>query len=228
MRRAGGGRARTIGLGVLAAVVVVLALAQLILPRVAQSTVSARVGRYGKVLSVHVSAWPAVELLWGHVDSVRVRAATLKLTPAQAASLLWESRDVASMDVQAQAVELGSLRVTGATLSKRGAQLSASAQASGADVNAALPQGISLKLLRSEAGAVEVQSSGGLFGVGSGVDAVASASEGKLVARPRGLLASAFQLTLFSDRHVHVEGVAASVARAEPLSYRLTMSALLG
>ncbi len=228
MRRVGGSRAKTIGLGVLAAVIAVLALAQLILPRIAQSTVSSRVARYGKVLSVHVSAWPAVELLWGRVDSVRVRAATLALTPAQASALLWESRDVASMDVQAQAVRLGPLRVTAATLSKRGAQLSASALASGADVSAALPQGIALKLLRSEAGAVEVQSSGGLFGVGSGVDAVASASEGKLVARPRGSLLSAFQLTLFSDAHVHVEGVGASVARAEPLSYKLTMSALLG
>ena len=209
------------------AAIVVLGLAQLILPRIAESTIASRVGRYGKVESVHVSAWPAVELLWGHVDSVRVRARSLKLSAAQAASLLWESRGVSRMDVQAGAVALGRLRVTGATLTKRGGALSAAAQASEADVGAALPPGFSLRLIRSEAGEVEVQSSGGLFGIGASVDAVAAAREGELVARPRGLLLGAFQLTLFSDPHVHVEGVGASVAQSQPLSYRLTISASL-
>ena len=37
---------------------------------IAASRISSRVGRYGKVQSVSVSAWPAVELLWGHADSV--------------------------------------------------------------------------------------------------------------------------------------------------------------
>ena len=51
-----------------------LVLAQLLLPRIAASRISSRVGRYGTVQSVSVSAWPAVELLWGHADSVRVKA----------------------------------------------------------------------------------------------------------------------------------------------------------
>ena len=43
----------------------VLALAQVLLPRIAASRISSRVGRYGTVQSVSVKAWPAVELLWG-------------------------------------------------------------------------------------------------------------------------------------------------------------------
>jgi len=225
MRRVGERKGRAILLVVLVGAIVVLGLAQLILPRIAERTISSRISRYGKLESVHVSAWPAVELLWGHVDSVRVRARSLRLSAAQAASLLWESRGVSRMDVHAGAVELGRLRVTDATLTKLGGALNAVAQASEADVGAALPPGFSLRLMRSERGEVEVQSSGGLFGIGASVDAVASASEGKLVARPRGFLLGAIQLTLFSDPHVHVEGVGASVAQSQPLTYRLSISA---
>ena len=62
----------------------VLALAQLLLPRIAASRICSRVGRYGQFDSVSVSAWPAVELLWGSADSVQVQAGSLALNPAQA------------------------------------------------------------------------------------------------------------------------------------------------
>ena len=42
--------------------------------------------------------------------------------------------------------------------------------------------------MRSEEGTVEVRASGGLFGVSASVEAVAQAENGKLVARPTGLL----------------------------------------
>lgn len=204
-----------------------LALMQLLLPRIAASVISSRVGRYGKVQSVSVQAWPAVELLWGSVGSVHVRAKSLTVSPAQAAKLLWESRAVASMDVTAEHVRVGSLRLSDATLSKRGNALTAQASATEADVSAALPQGFAVRLLGSEHGKVEVQASGGLFGVGASVSAVGEASEGKLVAHPLGFLISAFRLTLFSDPHVYVEGVGASLLTQQPATYRLTMTARL-
>jgi LmeA-like phospholipid-binding len=204
-----------------------LVLAQVFLPRIAVSRIRSRVGRYGKVQSVSVSAWPAVELLWGHVDSVRVRAKSLALSPAQAASLLWEARGAASMDVSAASVQVGTLRLSDARLRKRGDALSAQALTSEADVKAALPSGFGVRLLRSAGGEVEVQATGGLFGVGATVNAVAGASEGKLVAHPLGFLIEGLQLTLFSDPHVYVEAVGASVHSEQPLSYRLTMGARL-
>jgi hypothetical protein len=198
-----------------------------ILPRLAVSRITSRVGRYGHVDSVSVSAWPAVELLWGSVGSVRVRARSLALSPAQAAKLLWEAHGTASMDVSAESVQVGSLRLSDASLRKRGSSLSAQALTSEADVKAALPAGFDLRLLRSEGGEVEVQATGGLFGVDASVDAVAGPSGGKLVAHPLGFLLEALHLTLFSDPHVYVEGVGASVHTEQPLSYRLTMSARL-
>jgi hypothetical protein len=212
---------------VLGGAALVLVLAQVLLPGIAASRVSSRVGRYGKVESVSVSAWPALKLLWGSVDSVRVRAGSLALSAAQAAKLAWEARGVASMDVTATSVRLGSLHVSEASVHKRGSALSAQALIGEADVRAALPGGFTVALVKSEGGKVQVRASGGLFGVGAAVDAVAGAREGKLVAHPLGFLVEGLRLTLFSEPHVYVEGVGASVVSEQPLSYRLSMSASL-
>jgi LmeA-like phospholipid-binding len=214
-------------LGILAVMLALLALAQLLLPSLAASRIRSRVSRYGKVQSVSVSAWPAVELLWGDADAVHVRVHDLSITPAQASALLWEARGASRMDVHAQSVDLDSLRLTDATLTKRGSSLSASALASEAGVKAALPAGFGVRLLRSEGGEVEVQATGGLFGLSASIDALAGAVEGKLVAHPLGFLVEALQLTLFSNAHVYVEGIGASVHQQDPLVYRLTMSARL-
>jgi LmeA-like phospholipid-binding len=214
-------------LWLLGALLVLLVLAQIFLPRIAVSRIRSRVGRYGTVESVSVTAWPALKLLWGSVDSVRVKAGSLELSPAQAGKLLWEARGTGSMDVSAESVKVGPLRVSDASLRKRGSVLSAQAVASEADVKAALPAGFGVRLLRSERGEVEVQATGGLFGVNASVNAVAGASYGRLVAHPLGFLIEGLQLTLFSDPHVYVEGVGASIASQQPLSYRLTMSARL-
>jgi hypothetical protein len=207
------------------AVLVLLVAAQLVLPRIAASRISSKVGRYGQVLDVGVSAWPAVKLLWGDADSVHVRARRLALSPSQAAALLWEGRGVKDMDLSARSANVGGLEMQAAALSKRGALLSAEARTTTSAVTAALPPGVTVHLLGSSGGQVEVQAAGSLFGVGTTVDAVAGPSEGRLVAHPLGALLEGLRLTLFSDRHVHVTSVG---ARAEGTdAYRLTMGALL-
>jgi LmeA-like phospholipid-binding len=228
MRRGRGGWTKTrLLLALVGGLALLFVLAQVLLPRIAASRISSRVGRYGKVRSVSVSAWPALELLWGHADSVRVSASSLALSTAQLGGLLWEGRGASSLQVSADSVRLGTLTVSDASLAKHGSSLSAHALVSEADIKAALPPGFGVRLLRSESGEVEVQASGGLFGVGASVNAVAGASEGKLVAHPLGFLLEGLRLTLFADPHVYVEGVGASVASEQPLTYRLTMSARL-
>jgi hypothetical protein len=221
------GKGGWIAAGSAGVAVLLLALAQLVLPRIAASIISSRVGRYGTVQSVSVSAWPAVELLWGQVGTVRVRAKSLSVSPAQAVALLGEARSTGDVEMGAESVRVGSLRLTDASLSKHGSALSAQALVSEADVRAALPPGFSVRLLRSEGGEVEVQAKGGLFGLGASVNAVAGPSEGKLVAHPLGFLVEGLRLTLFSNPNVYVEGVGASVQDSDPLTYRLTMRARL-
>jgi len=203
-------------------------LSQLILPRIAASRISSRIGRYGIVEHVSVSAWPAVKLLWGDADSVQVRAGRLALSPAQAAALLWESRGVSRMDVNAGSVKLGPLQLEAVKLTKRGEQLSGEGSTTAAQAAAALPPGVSATLIDSREGTVEVRAGGGLFGIAASIRARAEAREGRLVAHPVGFLIEGFQLTLFDDPHVHIEGIGAAVAQREPLlSYRLTVEALL-
>ncbi|HEY4428118.1 MAG TPA: hypothetical protein VGN08_07940 [Solirubrobacteraceae bacterium] len=228
MRRGGDGRSKlAVGLSLAGAVLALLALAQLLLPRIAASRISSRVGRYGSVASVSVSAWPAVKLLWGDADSVHVTARHLSLSPAQAAKLIWEGRGTARMDVSAQSVMVGPLELEHARLQKRDGALSAVASASEADVRAALPPGWQVQLLGSAGGQVTVRAGGGLFGVGASVRAVALAREGRLVAHPLGALLEGLQLTLFSDPHVHVDGIGASRDAGQSSTYRLSMRASL-
>jgi LmeA-like phospholipid-binding len=210
------------------ALIVLLALAQILLPHLAASRISSRVGRYGHVEHVSVSAWPAVKLLWGDADSVKVTAGRLSMSPTQAAAMMWEGRGVAKMDIAAEEVRVGPLAVTDAKMTKHGAQLEAQADTTQTAAQAALGNGIGVKLLGSSGGRVRVSVAGSLFGVGASLPAVAEAQDGKLIAHPEGLLIEGVRLTVFSDPHVHVEGVGASVLKPSPLTYRLSMSALLG
>jgi hypothetical protein len=223
----GVGTAGRIGVGLAGAAIVVLLATQVFLPRIAAARISSRVGRYGTVESVSVRAWPAVELLWGSADSVTVRARSLDLSPAQAAKLVWEARGVSRMDFTAPSVVVGPLRLSEVRLRKHGSSLAAEAAIGEADVKATLPAGFRVALVKSEGGEVRVRASGGLFGVSASVPAMAGASEGRLIARPLGLLIGGFRLTLFSDPHVFVEGVGARVRSRRPLSYGLSISAHL-
>lgn len=123
------------------AAVVLLGLAQLILPRIAESRIRSRLDRYGQVHSVHVSAWPAIELLWGDADSAKVQAGTLALSTARAATLLHEAKGISQVSFSASSVRLGKLRLTNAELHKHDARLTAGGLVNGADVRAALPPG---------------------------------------------------------------------------------------
>jgi hypothetical protein len=213
MRRGGGGsKAVRVALWSIGVLVVLLGLSQVFLPKIAAGRISDRIGKYGSVERVHVSAWPAVELLWKHADSVEVKATRLRVSPAQTSKLLQEASGVDRMDVSVASVQEGPLQLRGVSFHKRGEHMSAHAHLGNADVAAALPPGIGVQLLGSGAGKVEVRASGGLFGVGASVDAVAQADGGKLVVHPRGLLLEALELTLFSDARVYVTGVSASHA----------------
>jgi hypothetical protein len=213
--------------GTVGALLLVLVLAQVFLPGIAASRIKTRVGRLGTVTSVSVSAWPAVKLLWGDADSVKVRARSIEASAAQTAQLLWEARGLGTLELTAPTARVGRLMLTDASFHKHGKALSAQARMTDAAVKAALPEGFDVQLVKSEGGAVEVSASGGLFGIDATVNAVVGASEGELTARPRGFLVEALQLTLFAEPHVYVESVAATMEAQQPLTYRVSMVASL-
>ncbi len=228
-RRGGAGTVTRVALSLFGVLVVLLVLAQVILPRIAASRISSRIGRYGHVTSVHVSAWPAVKLLWKDADRVTVRASSIAVDPARTDELLSEARGTSRLDLRATSAREGPLVVSDVHVTKRGSKLHASAFASAADVRAALPPGFDVRLVSSSGGKVQLRASGGLFGVGASVDAVAEAREGKLVVHPRGPLIEALKLTLFDEPDVRLTGLAAHEATGAggEAGYELEASATL-
>lgn len=221
-------------LAVVVLAMILLGLAQALLPRVAASRVRSRVAAYGQVRSVRVSAFPAIELLWGHADSVSVRAARLAATPTQIASLLWQARDFGDLDVAADAAVLQDsllphgLELADVHMRKRGDSLSATATLTPAQLAAALPAGVSAEPIASGSGAVEARASGSLFGFQASLNVLVRAIEGRLVAEPRGVpLSGLASVTLFSDQHLRVEAVGMRMLRSNPASYQVMLSARL-
>jgi hypothetical protein len=221
------GRARRIAIAGVGAIALLLVLAQVLLPGIAADRISSRLARYGHIDSVEVKAFPAVELLWEHADTVRVHASELTVPLSRVGHVLREARGAHDVDMSAAYVRVGPLVLSEVSFHKRGPRLVADALAGEAAVAAALPRGLHVRLLRSEAGTVEVSVGGGLFGVGGEIDAIAQAREGKLIAHPANALLGLFSLTLYEDPHVYIEGVAAIPASTTAPGYRLSMQARL-
>jgi hypothetical protein len=224
---------------VLGAIVLLLVAAQIFLPGIAAQKARERVARYGTVRSAHVKAFPAIELLWGQADSATVKAGSLHMTTTQAADLLASTRGIKNMDLSVETLAVKDqltvkpLVVRDVNLQKRGGQFDAQAQLRAGDLRAALDGSLEVQPVASGGGDIEVQASGGLFGVQASVRALVGPQEGKLVAQPQGFpLAGLARLTLFSDPRVFVEGVGASVAggslSAAAASYQVRVRARLG
>jgi hypothetical protein len=219
---------------VLAVPVLAVVLAQAFLPTLAAHRVRARVARYGTVESVSVKAFPAIELLWGKVDSVDVHARSLSFAPPQIASLLWEARDVGTMTVLTDEATLrtpalsNGLTVSDIRMEKRGSTVLAKATLTQKQLDDAFPSGFRVEPVASGGGQIEARASGGLFGLQASIGVLVRPVEGRLIAEPHGLpFAGLATVTLFSDPHLKVESVGLSIVRTSPLTYGLSLRASL-
>jgi hypothetical protein len=186
--------------------VAVLGLAQLLLPGIAAQRVRSQLERYGTVRSATVSAFPAIELLWGHGQSATVRAGALNMGISQASALLWQARGLGRVDMHAESMRVGPFTMRDVSSLKRGEDLYTQGSVSAAALRSALPGSMEVQPLGSTPEGVEVRVGGSLFGVGSSVDVLISAHEGKLVAQPQGIPFAGFvKLTIFSDPHMYVQ-----------------------
>lgn len=199
-------RAARIALGTVGGVIALLGLAQLLLPGLAAQRVRSQLGRYGTVRSASVSAFPAIELLWGHAQSATIRAGALSIGPAQAGELLWNGRGVQRIDMHAQSMRFGPLTMSDVTSQKRGEALYVQGTLTEAQLRASLPGSTAVQPLESVPGGVEVRVSGSVLGLGGSVDVLLSVQEGKLIAQPQGVpFAGLLHLTLLSASHLYVQ-----------------------
>ncbi len=208
-----------------------LGLAQLLLPGLAAQRVRSELAHYGVVHNVSISAFPAIELLWGHAQSASMSVGSIAMSLAQANKMLARARGVERIDVQAASGHVGPLTLHDLTWRKRGEHIEIGGELGEAELRAAFPGSTGFQLLASSSGAATMRVSGELFGVSAALDVQLVAEEGKLVAKPQGIpFGGLVKVTLLSMTHMYVQSVAlASVpatGSADP-SYRVSVAAQL-
>ncbi len=229
----GWGRRRSgrIALGAAGTVVVLLGLAQLLLPRLAAQRVRSELARYGTVRSVSVSAFPAVELLWGHAQSATVSAGDIDMSPAEANRLMGRARGVQRLDLYATGMQMGSLELGDVDLRKRADAIYIDGLLSEADLRAMLPGSTGFELLASKAGGATMRVKGNLFGMTTALNVQLSAVEGKLVAQPQSsMFAGLIKVTLLSVPSIDVQSIAVADApftESADSAYRVSVVAQL-
>ncbi len=204
----------------LALIIVVLAVAQLVLPGIAAQQLRDKLARSGRVLAVKVEAFPAIELLWHQADRVVIRMASYRATPGHLGNSLAGASDTGSLYASAQRLQTGLLTLRNATLTKHGNELVGSAAIANADLRSAVPAIQGVTPVASGDGKLILR--GTAFGVSA--DATLMAVDGKLVVQPDVPILNFFTLTVFSNPHLHVQGVA---ARTLPGGFELSGRAQL-
>ncbi len=190
--------------------VVVLGVAQLVLPGIAAQRLRDQLGRNGQVRSVHVHAFPAIQLLWHRADRVEISLGDYRLASAGLAAKLGQTADVGSLTASATRFQTGLLTLRDATLITRGSELSATATVTEADLRSALPILDSVTPVASGGGRLTLRGTASLFGVSAAVDVTVSPQSGNLVVVPNLPLGGLATTTIFSDPHISVQSVAAT------------------
>lgn len=199
-------------LGAVVVVVVALGVAQLVLPGIAEQKIRDRLARSGTVLSVHVSAFPAIELLWQRADHVVVRMADYHADVSALGHTLAGAVAADSVDASATTLEVGRLTLRDATLTKRGDELTGSARITETDLRAAVPFIDNVSPVASGGGQLVLRGTATLFGLTASVDATVAAQGGNVIVQPDVPFGGLATLTVFSNPHLAVQDVAASTA----------------
>ncbi|HEY4823490.1 MAG TPA: LmeA family phospholipid-binding protein [Solirubrobacteraceae bacterium] len=201
---------RLAALGAVLLIVAVLAVAQLVLPGIAEHRIRDRLQGSGEVVSVDVSAFPAIELLWHHADTVNVRLGRYRSSPGRLSNLLDQAGGVGTLTASVNDLQTGLLTLRGAVLHKHGDQLTGTARVTEADIRTALPVLRSVTPVASGDGSLTLRGTATLFGVSGAVDATVGAHDGKLVVVPDVPFGALATVTVFSDPRVKVQSVGAT------------------
>jgi hypothetical protein len=203
---------RLIAGGVPLLIIVLLVVAQLVLPGVAAQHVRDRLARSGQVLSVSVSAFPAIELLWHQADSVTVRLGTYRSSSSNLGSNVGQAVDVGTLRASARVLDSGLLTLRHASLTKTGSTLQGSALVSEADLRHSLPVLQSVTPVASGGGELILRGKVNFLGATATVDGVVAARNGAVVVAPNVPFGALATVRVFSNPHVYVQSIAASPA----------------
>lgn len=193
-----------------AALLVVLVGGQLLVPPIATIVLRHRLAKDGRVLSVRLSAFPWLKLLWQHADKVSVRMADYSAPPSHITTLLQEAEGVGTLDISIGVIHTGLLTLHDVSFSKHGDEMVGAAQLDLRDLQTALPIVRSLTPVQDAGGQLVLRGSASVLGVSASVDVAVTASDGKLVVAPTGLFGAFATVTLFDDPQIRVQSVSGS------------------
>jgi hypothetical protein len=190
-----------------AGVLVVLVVAQLVLPPIAANDVRGRLGAGAEITSVKVSAFPAIELLWGQADSLELVMERYDVTPNELFGQIKQSGEVGTLTVAVKTLNTGVLTLHDVNVHKSDGQLRFGARVYTSDLQRALPIIQSVTPVASSNGDLTLRGTAAVLGARVSVTASVAAQDGKVVVAPQGLLGAFATVTVFDDPHLRVQRI---------------------
>ncbi|WP_320670536.1 LmeA family phospholipid-binding protein [Patulibacter defluvii] len=202
---------RRVAIGAVVVVLVLLAGGQLVLPWIAAKVVRDDLG--DPDADVTVKAFPAWKMALGKVDSIDLRAGTVKRSDNQLADLLERAKEVGRIDATIAAMDVGDFHLRDVRTHLEDGRVTASAQVTLADLQQMAPGGATLTALPAGAdGTPRFQVAVSVFGSQQQIPVVVRATEGKIEVAPDNALGAVFRLTVFENPRLWIDGVRSSAA----------------
>jgi hypothetical protein len=210
-----------------AVALLILVAAQFVLPVIATEQLTSSLSRNGTGVRVSLSAFPALELLFGEADSVKVQITRFVSRPARVGHLLARTAKVGRLTALVGELDTHGLVLHDVRLEKRGDALLVSATVTRVALQAVLPPTFSLGFTRTGSNGLEVRARARVFSHNVIIRAGVRARGGNIVLYPLipgiGALLAPLHITLFSSSAVTFESVSVVQHRG---SFTLTVTGL--
>ena len=193
--------------------ILVFGVGQLVLPSIAEHIERDRLAKRGTVISLSISAFPAIELLFGHADTVTAHLASLNASQSQLATNLSQTSGVSNINVTVDKVTSGPITVNSVTMTKRGKRYRGTGLITESSLRQAVPLLESVTEVASSDGSLTLQGTANVVIGTVTADAKVAAQAGKVVVSGTGLISSFLHLTVWSNPKVYVESVSGKPAR---------------
>ena len=190
----------------LVGLVTLATLSELLLPGLAERRLRGSLSERGSGITVAIEAEPAAKLLLGRADRVRVQARELRSQSGSASDL---APKVDRLEADIGTLVVGRLRLEGASLRKRGADVTARATVSRRAIQSALPASIRLGAPKASPDGPAFTATVSFLGRSQRLTVVARARDGRIRLEPDLPLPGFVALTVFEDPRVFVESVSA-------------------
>ncbi|MEA2410716.1 MAG: hypothetical protein QOC77_1277 [Thermoleophilaceae bacterium] len=201
------GRRLRVGAAVAVALIVLAVASELLLPPLAEQRLRSRLERNGDGVKVEVHATPAVKLLFGRADSVKVSIAQGRSGTGRLGDLLSDTRRTGRLDARVGTLTSHGLPMHDVTLTKRGNVLRGRATILSSELAGALPTGIKLIPTTSSNAGIDLYGAIHAFGLSASSHFRVAVRGGAIVVQPTKGVARLVALTLFRDQRVAVDSL---------------------